>query len=200
MLLDLLKKRYSCRAFSPKKISAEIVNYMLECARLSPSGGNEQPWKFGVITDTQRIHQITEACSENYPQPWIRTAPLLIALCTQIFDTPIADISLKRFPSMLERMKSIDKDVISAIAMEEHQVKIPGTHMVLAALEHGIQSTWISGMNCEKAGEILGVEGYLVSNIIAFGYPLENKTTTAKKHPEDIMFTKQPITICNRLL
>jgi len=188
MLLDLLAKRYSCRNFSDKKISNEIIAYMLECARLSASGGNQQPWKFGIVTDTSLIKSISEAASENYCQSWIANAPLLIVLCTQLFDSPIADISLKRFPSMLDRMKEIDKDVISAIAMEEHQTKIPGEHMVLAALEHGVYSTWISAMNCEKVATLLGVEGYLVSNVIAFGYPAQDKEPTAKKSLNEITF------------
>jgi nitroreductase len=33
---------------------------MLEAARLSPSGGNEQPWAFGVITDCALIKQISK--------------------------------------------------------------------------------------------------------------------------------------------
>jgi len=45
MLLDLLKKRYSCRNFSNKKISDDIICYILECGRLSASGGNDQPCK-----------------------------------------------------------------------------------------------------------------------------------------------------------
>jgi len=188
MLLDLLTKRYSCRNFSSKKIPNEIIKYMLECARLSASGGNEQPWKFGVVTDANTIKAISEAASENYCQRWIANAPLIIALCTQLFDSPIADISLKRFPSMLDRMKKFDKDVLSAIAMEEHQTKIPGEHMVLAALEHGIYSTWVSSMNCEKVGELLGIEGYLVSNIIVFGYPQQPKEPTPKKELNTITF------------
>ena len=55
MLLDLLRKRYSCRNFSDKPISKDIIDYMLECGRLSASGGNDQPWMFGVITDTNVI-------------------------------------------------------------------------------------------------------------------------------------------------
>jgi len=188
MLLDLLTKRYSCRNFSDKKISSEIIEYMLECARLSASGGNEQPWKFGIVTDARMIKDIAEAASDNYCQRWIANAPLVIALCTQLFDYPIADISLNRFPSMLDRMRKIDKDVISAIGMEEHQTKIPGEHMVLAALEHGIYSTWISSMNCEKVAELLGVEGFFVSNIIAFGYPHKHKEPTPKKKLDDIIF------------
>jgi len=188
MLLDLLSKRYSCRDFSDTKISNAIIAYILECARLSASGGNEQPWKFGIVTDASLIKDIAEACSENYCQRWIANAPLVIVLCTQLFDYPIADISLNRFPSMLDEMKKIDKNVISAIGMEEHQTKIPGEHMVLAALEHGIYSTWISSMNCEKVGELLGVEGYLVSNVIVFGYPKQHKEPTPKKGLDAITF------------
>ena len=120
---------------------------------------------------------------------WIAKAPLVIALCTQLFEYPIADIGLNRFPSMLERMKQVDKDLLSAIAMEEHQTKIPGEHMVLAALEHGIYSTWISSMDCEKVGELLGVEGYLVTNVIAFGYPEKDRDVTPKKDLQEITFT-----------
>ena len=90
---------------------------------------------------------------------------------------------------MLDRMHMIDKHLLSAIGMEEHQVKIPGEHMVLAALEHGIYSTWISSMDCEKAGELLGIKDFLVTNIIAFGYPRENKATTPKKDLQSITFT-----------
>ena len=73
--------------------------------------------------------------------------------------------------------------------MEEHQTKIPGEHMVLAALEHGIYSTWVSSIDCEKVGQLLGVDGYWVSNIIAFGYPKTKREVTPKKNTEDITFT-----------
>jgi nitroreductase len=189
MLLDLLKKRYSCRDFSNKAIPEEIINYILECGRLSASGGNEQPWKFGIVTDAKMIEDIAEAASINYCQKWIAKAPLIIVLCTQLYDYPIADIGLKRFPSMLDRMKKIDKDLISAIGMEEHQTKIPGEHMVLAALEHGIYSTWISSIDCEKAGELLGVKDCLVTNVIAFGYPEQLREPTPKKELATITFT-----------
>ena len=189
-MLDLLKVRYSCRNFSAKPISNVIIHYMLECGRLSASGGNEQPWKFGVVTDTNLIAQIAEAASINYCQKWIAKAPLIIVLCTQLFEYPIADIGLNRFPSLIDRMLKIDKDVISAIGMEEHQTKIPGEHMVLAALEHGIFSTWISSIDCEKAGKLLEIaEDYLVTNVIAFGYPEKIESVTPKKDLQSITFT-----------
>lgn len=148
MLLDLLKQRYSCRAFAPTPIPKEVIEYMLECARLSPSGGNEQPWIFGIITDRERIAQIAKAASVNYKQKWIETAPLLVVLATQQLKMDEA-IALNRFPTLRSHIENLDQEVYQAINMEEHQCKIPGEHMVLAALEHGVYSTWISSMDCE---------------------------------------------------
>ena len=194
MLLDLLSKRYSCRDFSKKPIPENVIKYMLECGRLSASGGNEQPWKFGVITDTDTIRKIAEAASVNYSQKWIENAPLLIVLCTQLFDGIDETIVMNRFPSLKEKLKAMDYNLFAAINMEEHQTKIPGEHMVLAALEHGIYSTWISSVNCEMVGEIIGIQGYLVSNIIAFGYPKQSKEPTVKKPLSSITFTNH---FCN---
>ena len=189
MILDLLKNRYSCRDFSNKKIPNEIIRYILECGRLSASGGNEQPWKFGVITDTETIEKITIAASINYCQKWINEAPLIIVLCTEVMADKDGINCMNRFPSMKEEILALDNKLYTAVNMEEHQTKIPGEHMVLAAMEHGIYSTWISSMDCERVGEIVGAKGYMVTNIIAFGYPKNKRDTTPKKALEDIVFT-----------
>ncbi len=59
MLLDLLKRRCSAWNFLDKNISPEIIRYIIEAARLSPSGGNEQPWQFGIITNDDLIQEIS---------------------------------------------------------------------------------------------------------------------------------------------
>ncbi len=189
MILDLLKIRYSCRNFSEKEISHDIIQYMLECGRLSSSGGNEQPWKFGVVTDKDLIQKIAESASVNYNQKWIAKAPLIIVLCTQLFNTADEVIGMNRFPSLHDRLQKVDRDLYAIVNMEEHQTKIPGEHMVLAALEYGIYSTWISSVDCEKVGHLLGVEGYLVTNVIAFGYPEKTRNVTLKKELSAITFT-----------
>ena len=43
MIADLLKKRCSIRSFLDRKIPEDVLGAILEAARLSPSGGNEQP-------------------------------------------------------------------------------------------------------------------------------------------------------------
>lgn len=188
LLLDLLTQRFSCRNFSDKKIPDELIKYIIECGRLSPSGGNEQPWKFGIVTDRLLIMAISDAASINYRQNWIAAAPLLIVLCTQLFDNPGGEVGRNRFPSYNEKLQSMDRALYARIHEEEHQTKIPGEHMVLAALEHGIYSTWISSVDCEKVGELIGIHGYMVSNVIAFGYPSEMRKPTPKKDLSSITF------------
>lgn len=187
MILELLKERCSVRAFADTMIPDSIINYILECGRLSPSGGNEQPWKFGVITNKVLIERIAEMTYFN--KSWIVNAPLLIVLCTQLFpDEAKGTIIKDRFPSLTEKLAKADEQLCLCLNMEEHQVKIPGTHMVLAALEHGIGSTWVSYFNCEEVSRILGLDGYIASQILAFGYPAEKMKQKPKKKPEDIIF------------
>ncbi len=189
MILDLLKKRYSCRKFADQAVPPEIIDYIIECGRLSPSGGNEQPWKFGIVTDRQLIREIAGAASVNYDQSWIAASPLIIVLCTQIFDKTAEEIGMHRFPSFHNKLQTMDRDLYAIVEMEEHQTKIPGEHMVLAALEHGIYSTWVSSLDCEKVAALLGIEGYLVSNVLVFGYPAKDRPATPKKKTSDIVFT-----------
>lgn len=189
MILSLLKKRYSCRKFADQAVPPEIIDYIIECGRLSPSGGNEQPWKFGIVTDRQLIREIAGAASVNYDQSWIAASPLIIVLCTQIFDKTAKEIGMHRFSSFHNRLQTMDRDLYAIVEMEEHQTKIPGEHMVLAALEHGFYSTWVSSLDCEKVAALLGIEGYLVSNVLVFGYPAKDRPATPKKKTSDIVFT-----------
>lgn len=187
MILELLQERCSVRAFTDTMIPQQIINYILECGRLSPSGGNEQPWKFGVITNKELIERI--AGMTYYNKSWIINAPLLIVLCTKLLpDEAKGKIIKDRFPSLKEKLTEADEQLCLCLNMEEHQVKIPGTHMALAAMEHGIGSTWVSYFNCEEVSRVLGLNGYIASQILAFGYPAGKTNQMPKKKPEDIIF------------
>jgi len=47
---DLVRNRWSPRAFSQKAIAAEDLRSLFEAARWAPSSNNEQPWAFIVAT------------------------------------------------------------------------------------------------------------------------------------------------------
>ena len=47
---ELIRERWSPRAFSQKEVSRETLSSLFEAARWSPSSYNEQPWAFIVAT------------------------------------------------------------------------------------------------------------------------------------------------------
>ncbi|HKO64104.1 MAG TPA: nitroreductase family protein, partial [Candidatus Nitrosocosmicus sp.] len=47
---DLLRKRWSARAFSTRKVEKAKLFSILEAARWTPSSRNEQPWRYIIFT------------------------------------------------------------------------------------------------------------------------------------------------------
>lgn len=188
MIVDLLKTRCSMRKFKQMPIPQDIVDYIIEAGRLSPSGGNEQPWLFGVIDDKELIRKIAVVA---YNQEWITSAPLLIVLCTTIVEDERGgrDIQVSRFPELKNEIVNMDKELYSKLNSEEHQSKIPGTHMVLAALEQGIYSTWVSYFSVSEVSKLLNLpSSYIPSEILVFGYPAGEIKPRIKKKKEEIVF------------
>lgn len=75
----LLRERRSPRAFSPKPVSVEQVQSLLEAARWSPSAANEQPWSFIVVQreDQEAFARAVGTLNEGNVV-WAQHAPLLI--------------------------------------------------------------------------------------------------------------------------
>lgn len=191
MILDLLKKRKSIRNFTGKDAPDEVINYILEAGRLSPSGGNEQPWKFGLITDRAMINEISQIA---YNQNWIKPASFLVVLCIYNIDKSRGgrDIQRYRYPNLAKIIEDMDDEVYTKLNLEEHQTKIPGTHMVIAALEHGLGSTWVSYFDVDKLTHFLKLpKPYIASEIIAFGYPVNNENVTVKKSFNEVVFNNK---------
>ncbi len=188
MIIELLRNRFSVRRFQDKPVPDEVIQCMLEAGRLSPSGGNEQPWAFGVITDRTLIVQIVEI---TYQQEWIAKAPLLIVLCTVGVDDERGgrDIQKYRFPAYTEGIEKLDQDLYWALNQEEHQTKIAGTHMALVALEHGVGSCWVSRFDVKCLAKLLNLpRGYMPSEILVLGYPEEEGKLTKKKELDEVVF------------
>jgi nitroreductase len=77
--IEALKTRRTVRVYADKPVSKDVLTDLVDIARLSPSGMNEQPWEFVVVTDAamrQKIHGlITHA-------PQIAQAPAcIVVLC-----------------------------------------------------------------------------------------------------------------------
>jgi nitroreductase/NAD-dependent dihydropyrimidine dehydrogenase PreA subunit len=57
-VLELFRSRRSKRSFKKKVVGKEVIEKVLEVARLGPSGHNEQSTEFVVVQDEEMIHEI----------------------------------------------------------------------------------------------------------------------------------------------
>jgi nitroreductase len=188
MITELLKTRFSVRQFQDRPIPDDVLQDILEAGRLSPSGGNEQAWVFGVITDHALIAQAAEIA---HRQTWIAQAPLLIVLCTLGVDDSRGgrDIQLARFPEHAAAISEMDQELYWALNQEEHQTKIAGTHMAMAALEHGVGSCWVSRFEVKRMAELLHLPKEVIpSEILALGYPRQKRPPARKKALDEVVF------------
>lgn len=72
-LTDILKSRYSCRAFLPDPVHDDVITQIVSAARHVPSWCNAQPWQVtitkGTATDRFRDMMLAEAPKGTPPQP-----------------------------------------------------------------------------------------------------------------------------------
>jgi len=51
--IKTIKSRVSVRKYLDKEVPKEILEDLIDCGRLAPSGYNKQPWVFVVVTDKE---------------------------------------------------------------------------------------------------------------------------------------------------
>jgi len=75
---ELLRSRWSPRAFSQDPVPSEILCSLFEAARWAPSSNNEQPWAFLVATkDDPEAHGRLLSTLVEFNQAWAKHAPVL---------------------------------------------------------------------------------------------------------------------------
>ena len=62
---ELMVRRHSTRDFSDRPVPMDVVRTCLETAGRAPSGANQQPWHFVVVTDPEVKHRIRLAAEEE---------------------------------------------------------------------------------------------------------------------------------------
>lgn len=76
---EILRRRWSPRAFSDRNLEAEKLLSLFEAARWAPSSFNEQPWSFILATkETPAEHAQLLNCLTEKNQQWARLAPVLM--------------------------------------------------------------------------------------------------------------------------
>ena len=149
-ILDLVKKRWSPRAFSDKEIKPATLLKILEAARWSASSRNEQPWRFilGRKGKGESYDKILSSLDEGN-RIWCRNAPLLILL-----------IAKKTFTS---------RDIPNIYAV--YDCGQAAAYLSIQAIKEKVYVHQMAGFNPEKARQLFLIpEDFVPQTAIAAGY------------------------------
>ena len=148
---DNIFNRTSVRVYNPKQIAKPRIERILRAAMAAPSACNGQPWEFFVVTDKEKLEQLSTASPYAGPA---KNAPMAI-VCAYRKDSKVPEYAALDLGAAIE-------------------------NMVLEAKLMGIGSVWLGIAPDEermsKVEELLEFNSNLRAfAIVPFGYPYETK-------------------------
>ena len=146
----LCQHRRSIRTYTNQPVEREKIDYLLQCALMSPSAKRLNPWEFVVVTDEAVLREL--AGCKTYGSQMFKTAMagIVVALDSSLTDTWQAD---------------------GAIAAE---------HILLAAEEQGLGACWCHVYGRDESEAMVRrltnlPDKYNVLCVIALGYKAEER-------------------------
>ncbi len=150
-LMGLLEGRRTYRRFEQKEISREILEEILQAARLASSAANRQPLSYIVVQDREKVEQVfahtrwAGALPPEVGQPREGEKPVL-------FIGVVENLDINQ-----------DCDTDAGLAI---------SNMTLAAWNHGVGSCMIGACNKVALSELFGLtDRQKLHTVVAFGYP-----------------------------
>lgn len=156
-LVELAKKRYSCRAYRSDEVERGKLEYIMECVRLSPSAVNKQPWLFRIVSCDEEKAKLRQC----YNREWFGTAPMYI-VASILHDEEWVRADGKRHG-----------DIDIAIAVE---------HLCLAATEQGLGTCWVCNFDAALCKQLFGMgDNEEPAVLIPLGYAADEPKEKKRK-------------------
>ena len=169
---DTIRRRRSIRKYTSDPIPLGHLKQMLEAARLAPSAGNYQPWKFVVVRDPTTRQQLAVAARR---QNFLAGAAAIIVVCA---DANVYLPPPPREPGVLLVPPCFESDVMIAVE-----------HLVLAATALGYGSCWVGAFNERDVKQVLGIPMRLkVVALVALGVAAEAPQPLSRKPLSELVF------------
>lgn len=167
----VIKTRRSIRAYADKPIPDDVLERILEAARLAPSACNFQPWRFVVVKDADVRRQLAKMTNN---QQFIGTAPVVIVCCG------------KRYPATYNWIGDYLYLIDLGVAIE---------HLALAARNDGLGTCWIGAYQDKPIHKLLSIpDDCDVVMLLPVGYPVSEDefiATTERLPLDQIVFSEQ---------
>jgi nitroreductase len=76
---EAIRTVLAVRQFRDTPVPKDVVREIVEAARLTASGGNDQPWHFIVVQEKETLRRLGTLARTG---PYIAQAPLAVVVCT----------------------------------------------------------------------------------------------------------------------
>jgi len=172
---DLLRRRWSPRAFSNQQVMPETLASLFEAVRWAPSSDNEQPWHFLVATkDRPEEFDRLLGCLKDGNIRWVKNAPVLLITVTRL-----------RF----EEDQSLNRHAF-------HDIGLAVANLTVEAMSRGLFVHQMAGLFPEKVKEVYGIpDGFEAVTAVALGYPGDPATMSEDlRRREMAARTRKPLT------
>lgn len=157
-VIETIKSRVSVRKYTEKMIPKEILEDIVDCGRLAPTGYNRQPWAFVVVVDKDIKDKIAEVATFGR---FIREA----GACIAVFCEKDAETALEDASAATENM---------IIAAQSYGLGTCWVNSYKKAHSEAVKKM----LNCPDTMELM--------TLIAVGYPAE-RTTRPKKSLNEVL-------------
>ncbi|MGA3263572.1 MAG: nitroreductase family protein [Terracidiphilus sp.] len=77
--IEVLKTRRCIRAYTAEPVARNVIEDIVNCARLAATARNEQPWEFVVVTEREALRRI--ASLTDYGKFIADAAACVVVLC-----------------------------------------------------------------------------------------------------------------------
>jgi nitroreductase len=197
-VFEAIEARRSIRRYRDESVPQDIINKILEAARIAPSSSNTQSWKFKVVTDAATRHELREIA---FGQKFVEQAPAVIVCC---LDMEAFKERGKRTLELMTRgrvrpnLEMMFRSVRASrnTEFDEERVLINGAmnvaisvqNMVLAAEALGLGTCWVRAFSASAVERLLDLPDTLrVLALLPLGYPDESPPARPRKSLEEIL-------------
>ncbi len=183
---EAIQSRRSIRRFAPDDVPAEMIEQMLEAARLAPSASNRQPWRFLVVRDKEVRKELRRICMD---QRFVEEAPVVIVCFGDLgrysreaskqrrseLDVVIGAERSGRFAdpeyrAYLDSLPTPPRERLITPVMSNTYIAIE--HLVLMAAALGLGTCWVGGFIVGELNQLFGLPDNLVPvAVVPVGYP-----------------------------
>ncbi len=206
---EAVKGRRSIRKYQDREVPLGVILKAIDLATWAPNNGGFQAWKFFVVRNREVIEKIADLVQAkvdlmaSWPEAeevretmdrhrarcaFFRPAPALILVGMGAYQGPADKVLVRRDPSdqdaqtMIKNRRDISSrgQTMGAVTML----------LELGLHEQGLGSCWLAGpmVARQEIADLVGVpEGVQLFNVVAVGYPAEEKVGAPRKPLEEIV-------------